>query len=91
MGATRFAAYALSAIAWLVGAGCGLQAQDRPPNAMCLGCHGNPAFAMPRADGQTRPLHVNKDQFEHTAAFGLPFSITSLPCTEVRYCWRWLA
>jgi len=32
-------------------------------NATCLGCHGTPGFAAPRADGQARPLFVAPDQF----------------------------
>ena len=35
-------------------------------NATCLGCHGVPGFAAPRADGQTRPLFVPADQFANS-------------------------
>ena len=32
-------------------------------NATCLGCHGTPGFAAPRADGQTRALFVAPEHF----------------------------
>jgi cytochrome b subunit of formate dehydrogenase len=35
-------------------------------NEVCLGCHGNEGFALPRADGQMRSLYVSKDKFEHS-------------------------
>ena len=34
-----------------------------PANDSCLGCHGNPGFAAPGADGKARPLHLIKDKF----------------------------
>jgi thiosulfate reductase cytochrome b subunit len=40
-------------------------AQEAPPpdNAMCLGCHNMPGFAMAGANGQVRQLHVSADRF----------------------------
>lgn len=35
-------------------------------NEICLGCHGNETFAMPRADGQIRSLYVAKEKFDHS-------------------------
>jgi cytochrome b subunit of formate dehydrogenase len=34
-----------------------------PSNAMCLGCHNIPGFAMPGPDGIPRPLHVSAEAF----------------------------
>lgn len=36
---------------------------DNPTNDTCLGCHGNPGFTAPGADGKTRQLYVIKDKF----------------------------
>jgi cytochrome b subunit of formate dehydrogenase len=36
---------------------------DLTSNDTCLACHGNPGFAMPRADGTTRSLYIEKTQF----------------------------
>ena len=41
----------------------GAQAAAKLDNATCLGCHGMPGFAAPRADGKTRSLFVAADQF----------------------------
>jgi len=35
-------------------------ATEKPGNDVCLGCHGNPGFAMPGADGKMRQLDVAK-------------------------------
>ncbi|MBI4194136.1 MAG: hypothetical protein HY526_03545, partial [Betaproteobacteria bacterium] len=58
-------------VAWAQGAGgpeTAATTEAAPPpqkidNAVCLGCHGNEGFAMPGADGKTRPLHVNPERF----------------------------
>lgn len=42
------------------------QAAELPGNEICLGCHGNEGFAMPRADGQIRSLYVPRDKFNHS-------------------------
>ncbi|HYL90898.1 MAG TPA: cytochrome C [Burkholderiales bacterium] len=34
--------------------------------SVCLGCHGQPGFSMPDADGNPRPLDVNADRFAHS-------------------------
>ncbi|MGD8940817.1 MAG: cytochrome C [Gammaproteobacteria bacterium] len=39
------------------------QANKRPDNSICLGCHGFQGFAVPGPDGQMRDLHVDKDGF----------------------------
>jgi cytochrome b subunit of formate dehydrogenase len=39
------------------------QAAAAPNNAMCLGCHGNPGFAMPAPNGELRQLHVPAEAF----------------------------
>lgn len=39
---------------------------EKPGNEVCLGCHGNPGFAMPGADGKMRHLDVAKERFENS-------------------------
>jgi predicted CXXCH cytochrome family protein len=39
------------------------QADERPTNDICLGCHGNEGFEMPGPDGKARALYVNPDRF----------------------------
>lgn len=38
-------------------------ANNKPDQDFCLGCHGLEGFAMPGADGNMRDLHVSKDGF----------------------------
>jgi cytochrome b subunit of formate dehydrogenase/nitrate/TMAO reductase-like tetraheme cytochrome c subunit len=40
------------------------RAQDLSNNQTCFGCHGNPGFAAPRADGIPRDLYVDRAAFE---------------------------
>jgi len=42
------------------------QPAEKYPNEVCLSCHGNEGFAVPRADGTMRSLHVVKDRFEQS-------------------------
>src|ERR1035438_7606501 len=42
------------------------QGADNLANATCLGCHGVPGFAAPRADGPARPLSVPAGQFANS-------------------------
>ena len=39
------------------------QANKKPDNSVCLGCHGFQGFSMPGPDGAMRDLHVDKDGF----------------------------
>ncbi len=62
--AVRFCAIVL----WLVAAALlsnaqAQQANGKPDNATCLGCHGSAGFAIPGADGKMRDLHVVQDKF----------------------------
>ncbi|HKF96183.1 MAG TPA: hypothetical protein VKB96_16645, partial [Gammaproteobacteria bacterium] len=50
----------LLGLMWCTAAGA------QPGNDVCLGCHGNESFSLPRADGQVRSLYVVKDRFEHS-------------------------
>ena len=52
------------ALVLLAGASIEGRAQlDVSDNSVCLGCHDNPAFAVPRPDGKTRSLHVDSAKF----------------------------
>jgi cytochrome b subunit of formate dehydrogenase len=42
------------------------QTKAQLSNEVCLGCHGNEAFAIPAADGQMRSLYVAKEKFEQS-------------------------
>ena len=39
------------------------QADERPTNDICLGCHGSEGFQMPGPDGKMRSLFVNPERF----------------------------
>ena len=43
-----------------------VQAAATLDNATCLGCHGTPGFAAPRANGQMRPLFVSADHLANS-------------------------
>jgi cytochrome b subunit of formate dehydrogenase len=55
-------------LAWLAVQGLPQAGAQTQPlgNDVCLGCHGNASFAMPRADGIERSLFVNKDHFQNS-------------------------
>ena len=61
--AGRFARV-LVAIVVLAGASIEGRAQlDVSNNTVCLGCHDNAAFTVPRPDGEARSLHVDAEKF----------------------------
>ena len=53
-------------VACVTATGVVAQPAEKYPNEVCLSCHGNEGFAVPRADGTMRPLHVVKDRFEQS-------------------------
>ncbi|MGA2087538.1 MAG: cytochrome c3 family protein [Stellaceae bacterium] len=52
-------------------------------NAACLGCHGNPGFAGPGANGQMISLSVPADQFGHSVHGNLQCVACHTDITEV--------
>ena len=59
---------------------------DVSDNTVCLGCHDNPAFAVPRPDGEKRSLHVDSAKFNASVHGKMQFTcvtchsgITQLP------------
>ncbi len=71
---------------------------DVSNNTVCLGCHDNPAFAVPRPDGTDRSLHVDSAKFAASVHGKMQFTcvtchsqITQLPHkkpTMTRAEWR---
>jgi cytochrome b subunit of formate dehydrogenase len=72
---SRVTRWVMAGALCLAGAADIREAAAQSPNDMCLGCHGNQGFAMPRADGQTRSLFVDKDHFQDSVHGKF------LPCT----------
>jgi cytochrome b subunit of formate dehydrogenase len=52
-------------------------------NATCLGCHGEPGFAMPGANGQMRSLFVASDHFADSMHGALQCTACHTTITEV--------
>jgi len=63
----RIATWVMAGALWFTATGIReAKAQDaaaKLPSEACLGCHGVEGFGVPQANGQMRPLHVDKDKF----------------------------
>jgi len=64
MAAAIYAAGAVFSVFCMSGAAAAAEGgTEKFPNSTCLGCHGQPGFEMPVADGHMRKLFVAKDKF----------------------------
>ena len=84
MHAGKLAMWAVASTMIFVGVqAASAQSAANPDNAMCLGCHGQPGFAIPGANGQMRPLFVPADQFAHSVHSTLQCTACHTTITEV--------
>jgi cytochrome b subunit of formate dehydrogenase len=64
----RLAAWMMAGVFCVAAAGIGDAVAQQPgekwDNELCLSCHAQQGFAMPRADRQMRSLSIDKDEFE---------------------------